>query len=111
MANAMSADGRTLWQSVQGDDCTVGVKTDGTVVAVGAGNKIQGLDRWTDIVSVSAGNFHTVRLKSDGTVVAKGSDIDGECDVGGWTDIVAASAGVGYTVGLKRDGTVVAVGR
>ena len=93
-----------------GDDCTVGVKTDGTVVAVGAGNKIQGLDRWTDIVSVSAGNFHTVRLKSDGTVVAKGSDIDGECDVGGWTDIVAASAGVGYTVGLKRDGTVVAVG-
>ena len=93
-----------------GDDCTVGVKTDGTVVAVGAGNKIQGLDRWTDIVSVSAGNFHTVRLKSDGTVVAKGSDIDGECDVGGWMDIVAASAGVGYTVGLKRDGTVVAVG-
>ena len=93
-----------------GDDCTVGVKTDGTVVAVGAGNKIQGLDRWTDIVSVSVGNFHTVRLKSDGTVVAKGSDIDGECDVGGWTDIVAASAGVGYTVGLKRDGTVVAVG-
>ncbi len=93
-----------------GDDCTVGVKTDGTVVAVGAGNKIQGLDRWTDIVSVSAGNFHTVRLKSDGTVVAKGSDIDGECDVGGWTDIVAASAGVGYTVRLKRDGTVVAVG-
>ena len=93
-----------------GDDCTVGVKTNGTVVAVGAGNKIQGLDRWTDIVSVSAGNFHTVRLKSDGTVVAKGSDIDGECDVGGWTDIVAASAGVGYTVGLKRDGTVVAVG-
>ena len=65
---------------------------------------------WTDIVSVSAGNFHTVRLKSDGTVVAKGSDIDGECDVCGWKDIVAASAGVGYTVGLKRDGTVVAVG-
>ena len=77
---------------------------------MGAGNKIQGLDRWTDIVSVSAGNFHTVRLKSDGTVVAKGSDIDGDCNVSGWTDIVAVSTGFWHTVGLKRDGTVVAVG-
>ena len=93
-----------------GDDYTVGVKTDGTVVAVGYEYYIQGLDRWTDIVAVSAGDYHTVGLKSDGTVVAKGSDNDGECDVGGWTDIVAVSAGWNHTVGLKSDGTVVAVG-
>ena len=93
-----------------GSDHTVGLKADGTVVAVGYEYCIQGLDRWTDIVAVSAGDYHTVGLKSDGTVVAKGSDNDGECDVGGWTDIVAVSAGWNHTVGLKSDGTVVAVG-
>ncbi len=42
---------------------------------------------WTDIVSVSAGAYHTVGLKSDGTVVATGDNDDGQCDVSDWTDI------------------------
>ena len=66
-----------------GDDYTVGVKTDGTVVAVGYEYRIQGLDRWTDIVAVSTGFQHNVGLKSDGTVVAEGSNWDGECEVSG----------------------------
>ena len=90
---------------------TVGLKSNGAVVAVG--NKEYGrcdVSNWTDIVAVSAGDTHTVGLKSDGTVVAVGKKEDGQCDVSDWTDIVAVSAGDYYTVGLKSDGTVVAVG-
>ena len=97
-----------------GRNHTVGLKSDGTVVATKYTGKYYGgecdVSGWTDIVSVSAGIVHTVGLKSDGTVVAVGSNGSGQCDVGNWTDIVAISAGEHHTVGLKSDGTVVAVG-
>ena len=90
---------------------TVGLKADGTVVAVGANKygecEVSG---WRDIVDVGGGYFHTVGLKADGTVVAVGYWEDGRCDVSGWKDIVAIGAGAYHTVGLKADGTVVAVG-
>ena len=90
---------------------TVGLKADGTVVAVGYNNYDQcDVSGWSDIVAVSAGYSHTVGLKADGSVVAVGSNEYGQCGVSGWTDIVAISAGDLYTVGLKADGSVVAVG-
>ena len=90
---------------------TVGLKADGTVMAVGWNQNGQcDVSGWTDIVAVAAGNSHTVGLKTDGTVVAVGWNSDGRCDVSGWTDIVAVAAGNAHTVGLKADGTVVAVG-
>ena len=90
---------------------TVGLKRDGTVVAVGS-NKFGQCDvsSWTDIVAVAAGYYHTFGLKRDGTVVAVGNNDVSQCDVSSWTDIVAVAAGHKHTVGLKRDGTVVAVG-
>ena len=94
---------------------TVGLKSDGTVVAVGY-NKYGQCDvsNWTDIVAVSAGGDigfeHTVGLKSDGTVMAVGYNRQGQCKVSNWQDIVAVSTGYSHTVGLKSDGTVVAVG-
>ena len=90
---------------------TVGVKSDGTVAAVGcSGSGLCNVGGWTDIVQVAAGVGHTVGLKSDGTVVAVGSSDFARCNVGGWTDIVQVAAGGYHTVGLKSDGTVVAVG-
>ena len=90
---------------------TLGLKSDGTVVAVGDNNYGQcKVSAWSDIVAISGGWFHTVGLKSDGTVVAVGDNRAGECNVSDWSDIVAISAGEHYTVGLKADGTVVAVG-
>ena len=90
---------------------TVGLKNDGTVVAVGANSYGQcDVSDWSDIIAVSAGRRHTVGLKSDGTVVAVGDNEYNQCDVDEWQDIVAISAGYGHTVGLKIDGTVVAVG-
>ena len=107
-----------LWDTIAvretlaaGNSHTVGLKTDGTVVAVG-GNSDGRCDvsGWTDIVAIAAGCDHTVGLKSDGTVVAVGDNGCSQCDVSGWRDIVAVAAGDRHTVGLKVDGTVVAVG-
>ncbi|HSW56945.1 MAG TPA: hypothetical protein VLH15_00925 [Dehalococcoidales bacterium] len=90
---------------------TVGLKADGTVVAVGDNDYDQcNVDGWTGIIQVAAGAYHTVGLKADGTVVAVGNNRSGQCNVGSWTDIIQVAAGYGHTVGLKADGTVVAVG-
>ena len=97
---------------VAGNNYTVGLRSDGTVVTVGTndGGRCDVL-ALTNIVAISAGEYHTVGLKSDGTVVAVGANAYGQCDVSGWTDIIAVSAGKNHTVGLKSNGTVVAVGR
>ena len=90
---------------------TVGLKANGTVVAMGYNYYGQcDVDDWTDIVAISAGGYYTVGLKADGTVVAGGYNTDGQCEVSDWRDIVAISAGNRHTVGLKADGTVDAVG-
>lgn len=70
-----------------GSDSTVGLKADGTVVAVGDNEYGQcDVSDWTDIVAISVDD-HTVGLKKDGTVVAVGENKYGQCDVSGWTDI------------------------
>ncbi|MCI6487570.1 MAG: TIR domain-containing protein, partial [Clostridiales bacterium] len=101
-----------VWSTISaGSNHTVGLKADGTAVAVGA--NVCGrceVSGWRDIVAVSAGFEHTVGLKADGTVVAVGRNQEGQCEVSGWRDIVSVSAGYCHTVGLKADGTVVAVG-
>jgi len=90
---------------------TLGLKSDGTVVAVGYNSYGQcNVGSWTDIIQVDGGGEHTVGLKSDGTVVAVGYNGYGQCDVGNWTDIIQVVAGRQHTAGLRSDGTVVAVG-
>ncbi len=90
---------------------TVGVISDGTVVAVGWNEFGQiNVGSWAGIVQVAAGGHHTVGVKSDGTVVAVGRNYYGQCDVDKWTDIVQVAAGDSHTVGVRSDGTVVAVG-
>ncbi len=89
----------------------VGLKKDGTVVAVGNNmDKQCDVSNWENIISVSANNFHTVGLKAGGIVVAIGDNLFEQCDVSDWKNIVGISAGGYYTVGLKEDRTVVAVG-
>jgi alpha-tubulin suppressor-like RCC1 family protein len=89
---------------------TVGLRSDGTVVAVGYNDYGQcDVGGWIGIIRVD-GFWHTVGLKADGTVVAVGYNDYGQCDVGDWTAIVRVAAGYRHTVGLKSDGTAVAVG-
>jgi len=94
-----------------GDFHTVGLKSDGTAVAVGMNDDGQcDVGNWTGITHVAAGYYHTVGAKSDGTAVAVGWNGYGQCDVGGWTDVTQVAAGYYHTVGLKADSTVVAAG-
>jgi alpha-tubulin suppressor-like RCC1 family protein len=103
-------DWTDIVQVAAGGYYTVGLKSDGTVVAVGYNGDGQcNVGDWADIIQVAAGG-HTVGLKSDGTVVAVGYNYDGQCDVGGWANITQVAAGSSYTVGLKSNGTVVTVG-
>ena len=109
---------RQLWsEAIQrnvisaGYSHTVGLKADGTVVAVGWNEYGQcDVSGWKDMVAVGAGFGHTVGLKTDGTVVAIGENTYGQCDVDRWREITDISAGEYHTVGLKADGTVVAIG-
>ena len=69
-------------QVAAGFENTVGLKADGTVVAVGWNFYGQlDVDSWTGIQQVAAGGNHTVGLKADGTVVAVGKNSFGQCDV------------------------------
>jgi hypothetical protein len=56
---------------------TVGLTSDGTVVAVGGNDYRQcNVGQWTDIVQVAAGIYHTVGVNSAGTAVAAGDEIE-----------------------------------
>lgn len=84
-----------LWETIAvretiaaGSLHTVGLKADGTVVAVGENDRGQcAVSKWTDIVAIAAGDYHTVGLKADGTVVAVGNNKHGQCNLSEWTDI------------------------
>ena len=109
-----------LWEEIAqrnvlgaGPRHTLGLKTNGTVVAAGESFKRYGendVSDWRDIIAVSAGLTHAVGLRADGTVATAGSNYDDQIDVSSWRDIVAVSTGDFDTVGLKSDGTVVATG-
>ena len=95
---------------------TVGLRSDGRVVAVGDNSEGQlNVAGWSDIVAVSAGGLITVGLRSDGRVVAtpiigQHADVQGWFDFSGWQEIVSIAAGTFHVVGLRLDGTVVGAG-
>lgn len=96
-----------LWEQVAerktiaaGGSCTIGLKSDGTVVATGYSQST--VQDWQDVIAVSLEDYQSVCLKSDGTVQT--SNDSQSLD---WTDIVSISARGDRIVGLKSDGTVV----
>lgn len=92
---------------------TVGLKTDGTVVAVGSNSSGQcDTSEWRDIVAIGTGAISTIGLKSDGTVLFTGKTNEYSQNLSTWKDIVAISSKSwnNRIVGLKCDGTVVANG-
>lgn len=104
--------GSDSWGEITEKGHTVGLRNDGTVVAVGDNTHGQCNvynEEWSDIIAISAGDFHTVGLRADGTVVTTQTG-DSAKEISEWTDIVAVSAGYGFTIGLKSNGEVVATG-
>ena len=94
-----------------GDRHTVGLKSNGTVVACGDNSYGQcEVGSWTDVKMIAAGANHTVALRNDGTVLACGDNLNNQLNVSGWTDIVMVACSAYDTIGLKSDGTVVSCG-
>jgi alpha-tubulin suppressor-like RCC1 family protein len=98
--------------SISSHDCTVGVKKDGSVVAIGGENEHgqRKACNWRHIVQVSAGSHHVVGLNADSRVIAIGWNLYGACDTNEWRNICMVSAGCHFTVGIKLDGTIISVG-
>lgn len=91
----------------QGFRFSLGLRPDGTAVAVGDNGANQcDVSSWTDIVKIAAGDSYSLGLKADGSVVATGSNYSNVCDVSGWHNVTALATGSDHTIGLKNDGTV-----
>lgn len=97
--------------SSDGNGHTVGLKSDGTVVAVGDNTFGQcNVSGWTDVIAIAAGDSHTVGLRFDGTVYITGK-YETNLKLGDkWTNVVAIAAGTEFTLGIRDDGTVLAEG-
>jgi VCBS repeat-containing protein len=89
----------------------VGLKSDGTSVAVGetTSGKCE-VDAFINSAAIAAGGTHTAALKPDGSIVVVGEGTVGQRNTSAWGDYVAAVAGNFHTLGLLSNGTVVAVG-
>lgn len=88
-----------------------GLREDGTVLVTGYRNEEnRKVETWTDIIAISAGEYHVVGLKRDGTVVGLGNNMFHQLEFSDWTDIVAIDAQIFWTIGLKEEGTLVMVG-
>ena len=95
-------------------NATVGLRPDGTVVAVGKNDKGQcNISDWRDIVGVFSGSCgqRTVGLKYNGTIVNSEENLNTIRTSLYWRDMVEIAVGYEHTVGLKKDGTVEATGR
>lgn len=89
----------------------VGLKGDGTVVAVGNNDYGQcDVGEWEDIVAIATGPVHTVGLKADGTIIAIGNDEQGINNLSQLSDVIAIVGNTSATVALKIDGTIVVAG-
>ena len=70
---------------------SVGLRSDGTVVATGDNSQNQcDVTTWTDIVAIAAASYDTIGLKSDGSVVACGMH---SSLVSGWHDVTFVAGG------------------
>jgi hypothetical protein len=96
-----------------GRDHSLGLRSDGTVVAWGNNGSGQ-----CDVpapnayfAAVAGGGYHSLGLKSYGTIVAWGANSDGQCDVPAPNaDFVAVAGGYYHSLGLKSGGSIVAWG-
>ncbi len=90
---------------------TVGLRVDGSVVAVGENDSGQcNVENWKNITAIACGGSHTVGLRADGTVVAVGENEKGQCNVRDWRDVTAIVCRGCCTIGIRADGTVVVAG-
>jgi len=102
-----------------GNEHTVALRQDGTVVAWGSDRdfdaKVIGQSTvpasLSGVVAITAGAYHTMALRQDGTVVAWGRNNENQTAVpGGLIGVVAIAANNHHSLALRQNGTVMAWG-
>lgn len=116
VVNISASGGQKLGR---GGGHTVGLKSDGTLVAVGDNSfgqcDFSDTEKWSDIVKVATGDWYTVGLKSNGTVVMSGKNFENcyyidEKILNEHDNIVDIAAGYGQTMLLTEDGEIICFG-
>ncbi len=95
-----------------GDGHSVGLRYNGTVIAVGNNTSGQmNVLNWENIVRIDARCDNTVGLRRDGRVVIAGDDRYGQSAAASWENVADVAVGDYHVVGLTRDGVVKTAGR
>jgi uncharacterized repeat protein (TIGR01451 family) len=90
-----------------GGNHTAGLKSDGSVLAVGDNNYGQlNVGSWTGIAQVAAGALHTVGLKPFGRAFAVGNNIFGQCSLYDWNLLVNPVPAIAQTPMSGPPGTM-----
>jgi alpha-tubulin suppressor-like RCC1 family protein len=126
--------GSDVVQVAAGDDHSLALKSDGSLLATGwniygqLGNGVTAYKAtWTSVIpsgvtQVAAGGYHSLALKSDGAAWATGFNCDGQIGNGtkmnasAWqsviyTGVTQVAVGRGYSLALKSDGTLWKTGK
>lgn len=111
-AGQCAVDGwRDITAVAVGKDFTVGLMSDGSVLATGDEGGTGNAQSWRNIRAVAAGMVYTAGLTADGRVLYTGNVINRfENKISAsekWRDITAISASFLLLAGRKKDGTVV----
>ncbi len=96
-----------------GDEDTLMLKSDGTVVALGGSYQLTSAYSLTNvpagangITAIACGDYHDLALRYDGTVVGWGQNLNGQTASAAATNVVAIAAGGQDSIALRADGTV-----
>ncbi len=99
-----------LKQIQAGQNFVLGLKSDGTVMAVGDNTYGQcNVSGWANIISISVESGYqrgtSFGVNSDGNIVFSGNLSTGATSMPGWTLVEQVACGNQITVGIKPDGT------
>ncbi len=96
-----------------GDVHSLGLRTDGSVLAEGHDTHGQrDVSAWNNVIFVAAGKTVSLGVTKAGGLLAAGALTDAAAldTARAWTDVYMADAGDDFVVALRNDGTVVAAG-
>lgn len=103
------SDWNNIIDIATGPDYIVGLKSDGSIVAVGAGTKISEVRNWQDINALACSSNFIAGLKKDGTVIIAG-EISNKANITSWQNIVKISAGDRHLLAIDSNSKVFSEG-
>ena len=110
--NQRGQDNVSAWRNIVAVSCTdshtVGLRSNGTVIAIGDNAKGQcNTESWTDIIAIATDTEMTIGLRADGTLLIASDSFPPESsDVKNWSDLVAIEAHLDSFIGMRSDGTL-----